>query len=417
MNRNACRFFHVLFLSGVWILMMAALGESAMVIELSNEAGSAGAVVIEGVAAGPFNPEHWVRQELHWLFDTQRPLLPPQPGKWRNIYAPSIVPLEKGVSRVFYGGWDGIDRTNDLIYTCLTSDWRTFADRQMIINNGVYIHVNNVSALRLEDGGFVMMCTAYPDKDDLNKPAFFTSPDGITVNGAHPYDATFNDLITIEGYEKFAAADINGVNTLLREEGMYRLYFNNWKDVGHVYRASSRDGKRFQFEGEALATQFAVNDVKKFSGEGRPWYLMALHSNVGEIHYSLSRDGLYFEGEHVLTAHGDEADRYMVAVGLIQDGRRVLGILYGAGAVPSLDQNRIFAKWLQKRIVFQPEGKPPIECESAEGPNRAVMPLSGTDALQGHFECYGEDGKTLLFRSERVSLAEKQVWRIVEAGG
>lgn len=46
--------------------------------------------------------------------------------------------------------------------------------------------------------------------------------------------------------------------------------------------------------------------------------------------------------------------RYIVSVGLVvsEDGARLLGALYGAGTASTLDQNRIFAAWLQRQVLF-----------------------------------------------------------------
>ena len=57
---------------------------------------------------------------------------------------------------------------------------------------------------------------------------------------------------------------------------------------------------------------------------------------------------------HVLTNNQSEADRNIVAVGIVADGERVLGILYGAGASIGLAENRIFAKWLWMGVLFKP---------------------------------------------------------------
>src|SRR5688572_27928492 len=59
-------------------------------------------VLLRGVGAGPFEPRYWQAGTLHWVADAQDPLLEPKPGKWRNIYAPSVVQTAEGW-RLFYG--------------------------------------------------------------------------------------------------------------------------------------------------------------------------------------------------------------------------------------------------------------------------------------------------------------------------
>ena len=101
----------------------------------------------------------------------------------------------------------------------------------------------------------------------------------------------------------------------------------------------------------------AVNDVKKFVLNGTPWYLMGLHFNDDSLRYSLSNDGVSFSSEQDLFGNLSAQDLYIVAVGFVTKSDRLLGVLYGAGAVASLDQNQIFARWLQKKDGITPLGK------------------------------------------------------------
>lgn len=137
---------------------------------------------------------------------------------------------------------------------------------------------------------------------------------------------------------------------------------------------------------------------------------MALHMNRDRLWYSLSRDGLRFDAPKELTANRTLDDRYIVAIGWVTDGKTVFGCLYGAGAVPGLNQNRIFAKWLQKRVVFVSDDGAVIGDERANGPDRVrfTVPAGGA---RGHFEVYAEDGKTLLYRGSSVTVRPGEVWR------
>ena len=87
------------------------------------------------------------------------------------------------------------------------------------------------------------------------------------------------DVVTIDGYDGYAAANVNGMNVLLYEDGVFRMYFGDFRDFGKVYRATSRDGRRYALDGVALdgvaldgvalAQRAAVNDVKKLRvGDG-----------------------------------------------------------------------------------------------------------------------------------------------------
>src|SRR5690348_10305562 len=80
-----------------------------------------GTIEIRGVGADEFNPEIWRDRTLHFVPDARSPILSPREGKFRNIYAPSIVEAKDGW-RIFYGGWDGVPTGNDRIYTATTRD-------------------------------------------------------------------------------------------------------------------------------------------------------------------------------------------------------------------------------------------------------------------------------------------------------
>jgi hypothetical protein len=374
-------------------------------------AAPAGAIEIRGVGAGPFDPAMWEAGKLHLLPDVRSPLLEPREGKFRNIYAPSIAAAKDGWE-IYYGGWDGAPTGNDRIYRVNTRDFLTFGDRRTIIEHGDFQHVCNVSATRLPGGALAMMCTAFPDAKGFNKPAFFPDPDADA-----PRVAMRDDIISIAGYPAYADADINGMNVLLHENGPFRLYFCNFRDGGKVFRASGEDGKHFTFDGVALASGGLVNDVKKFRIGDASWYLMALHHNGDRLWYALSRDGRSFAPQRVLCTRQGEADAFMVAVGFVVSGeqekprRRVLGILYGAGAKPSLDANRIFARWLQKRVVLT-AGDDLYESSQARGPDAQIVRLPRD--VTAPLELYAEDGVTLIGRSDstRFEPAKAYVIRI-----
>jgi hypothetical protein len=288
---------------------------------------------------------------------------------------------------------------------------RTFSDRRLLIDHGVFTHVCNCSAVKLPDGSYYLMTTAYPDSRGLNKPASFRSPDARVWNGAAPHQAQLSSIINIEGYDRYTGADINGVNTVLYEDGAFRLYFNDFKNFGTVWRASSKDGKTFTLEGTALATPHMVNNVKKIEVAGRVTYLMALHVNNDSLWFSLASDGMHFGAERELTRNQSDQDRYIVAVGWVGDGDAVYGVLYGAGPVPSLDRNRIFAKWLQKRVVFRTKDGILAGEVFADGPDRVRLAVPPGGAT-GHFEVFAEDGLTSLHRSAELKVHAGDIWQL-----
>ncbi|MFP4500127.1 MAG: hypothetical protein ACLFTT_03930 [Candidatus Hydrogenedentota bacterium] len=397
------------------LALITLMGCADATVEIEALSGQAplGYAEIHGVAAGEFNVDYWESGNLHFLSDHRMPLIESRlEGVYRNIYAPSAVRLEDAW-HVYYGAWDGVHTGNDRIYRLETEGFLDFKNRRTIIEHGDFIHVCNVNVSPREDGGFDMMCTTYPDSNGMNKPAFFSSPGDETWNGTTaPYPARQKDIVEIAGYPDYAGADINGMNVLLREGDQIRLYHGDFNNRGHVFRATSTDGKHFTSEGSVLEAPQYVNDVKVFENGGEKTYLMALHQNGDTLWYSLSESGTAFDAPKVLGKNESAADRYIVAIGWVRDGRRLLGYLYGAGPVSTLNRNRLFARWLQKRLVFKAEQGDRIEASHALGPDRQLLPVPDEQPLKGKFEVYAEDGVTQLGVSDPVELRSGGVLRL-----
>lgn len=398
---------------------LAAAAPATFGLQRVQASSTADCVEIRGVGAGRFNSAFWETNTLHLVPDVRSPLLAPRPGAFRNIYAPSAVWSEHGW-RVFYGGWDGVPTGNDRIYSAETQDFLTFSNRHTVIEHGAFIHVCNVNALRLADGSYSMVCTAYPDKNKLNKPSFYASRDGKSWNGSQePYKATQQDIASIQGYPNYDGADINGMNVIMHEDGQYRLYFGDFRNFDSVFRASSKDGRHYAFDGEALAGRFAVNDVRKFRGNAEVWYLMGLHFNCDKLWFALSRDGLHFEKAQLLATNLSETDRYIVALGWVVSGeqeapdRSVLGFLYGAGPSPQLASNSIFARWLQKRVTLLGEDGVRHEGHSALGPDRTLVPVPAGKRIRGTLRICAEDGETPLGTVPDVDVGAGEVYTIL----
>ena len=406
------------------VLALSALddsvAESAFKIALTTNAAPAGFVEVTGVEAGTFNPGIWQAGTLNFVPDTRSPLLAPQDGKFRNIYAPSAVETPGGY-RLFYGAWDGVPTGNDRIYSTTTdARFQSFLGRHTVIAPGSYIHICNVNALGFDDGSFALFGTLYPI-ENLNKPAFFRSDrTGTNWNGltGEPYTVQTQDIIAIDGYA-YTNADINGMNVMLKEDGVYRLYFGDFRNPGGTFRASSQDGKRYVFDGKACPGPGLVNDVKKFRVGNATYYLMGLHENRTRLWQTVSTNNLAFPPAQMLLTNLDAADAYIVALGWVvrgpQDtpGRKLLGVLYGAGPVPALNQNSIHARWLQKRVVFVANDGTCIAGTKALGPDRQFLAFPSNRPLNGRFEVYAEDGLTLLGASAQRTVVRGQTFRLL----
>jgi hypothetical protein len=407
MKSEACLCAQRPFYRFAGLLALAVLPSApaapVMDVALTTNVAPAGFVEVTGVEAGEFNPKIWQAGTLNLVPDQRFPLLAPREGKFRNIYAPSAVETPGGY-RLFYGAWDGIPSGNDHIYSATTdSHFQGFLDRHVVISPGSYIHLCNVNALRFEDGSFALLGTLYP-VSDLNKPAFFKSDTtGTNWNGrtGEPCSVEAQDIVEIDGYD-YSHADINGMNVMLRESGVYRLYFGDFKNPGGTFRATSRDGKRYAFDAKALSGPGFVNDVKKFRVASATYYLMGLHENGKRLWQTVSTNGAAFPASQTLLTNLGPSDAYIVALGWVvrgsqeSPGRKLLGVLYGAGPVPGLNENSIHARWLQKRVVFVANDGTRTPGTRALGPDRQLLTVPDSGPQTGKFEVYGEDGITLL---------------------
>jgi hypothetical protein len=396
-----------------------ALAAPAPEMTLTTNVAPAGFVEVTGVEAGEFNPLIWQAGTLNFVPDLRSPLLAPRSGKFRNIYAPSAVETPGGY-RLFYGAWDGVPSGNDRIYSARTDTrFQDFFDRHMVIVPGSYTHVCNVNALGAEDGSFTLFATVYPAAN-LNKPAFFWSDaTGTNWNGlpGEPYTVQARDVVDISGYA-YAKADINGMNVMLRESGVYRLYFGDFRNPGGTFRATSTDGKRCTFEAKVLNGPGFVNDVKKFRVGAATYYLMGLHENGARLWQTVSTNGLAFPPARTLLTNLDTADAFIVALGWVvrgsqeSPGRKLLGVLYGAGPVSALDQNSIYARWLQRRVVLVADDGTRHPGTKALGPDRQLLALPNARPVTGRFEVYAEDGETLLGTSAPQTVRIGQSYRL-----
>jgi hypothetical protein len=392
--------------------------DSTEIAQLQQVQGSvpAGTVEIQGLSAGSFNPAYWQRNTLNWVPDVRLPMLAPQTtSPYQNIYAPWALEIPAGW-RMFYGGWDGSDTQNDRVYSVTTSDFLTFDNRALVIDHGAFIHVNNVNVQRVGDGSLHMICTAYPDQNNLDKPAYFSSPDGITWNGSpQPYQAQLSDIASIEGYSNFQTGEFNGANVLLWDGSTWTLYFSNWNDQGPngaMYRAMTDSPPSFVLQGLAMNTTYGIQDVSIFQGGGQSWYVAGFSDNASSLWYSLSHDGIHFGAtETLFSSLSTSQDRYIVSLGFVTSGNQLLGIVYGAGSDPALDENRIFGRWLQNKLVITDSAGTEHAVQGAFGPDRQWLQISG-GTLQGTISVYSGDGLTPLAAGP-VSLGAGTAYQLV----
>ena len=115
----------------------------------------------------------------------------------------------------------------------------------------------------------------------------------------------------------------------------------------------------FNYTGVALPEPGRiVNDIKEVNGH----FLMGMHANGPTVYSTASKGNAdTFPPSTPLFSHFSGDDKYIVSLGFVVDGdggatrnaTRVLGALYGAGAIHALDNNRVFAAWLQRHVLFE----------------------------------------------------------------
>jgi hypothetical protein len=372
---------------------------SAALQEIQGTQLPAGTLEIQGLSAGAFNPQYWQKNTLNWVPDVREPVFAAQQmGTYRNIYAP--WPLEQpGGWRLFYGGWDGQEVPYDQIYSSTTADFLSFGTRDHIISNGAFLNVNNVNVQRSADGSLHMICTGgQAANSGGDKPLYFSSADGTTWNGSpEPYAAQLSDIIpAIEGYSSFNSGNFNGANVLLQDKGGWVLYFADWNNGFNIYRATAAALPNFHFQGTALNTGHLINDVKKFVVNGTDWYVGGLGHNEQTLWYSISNDGVTFQPEQVLFKQLSASDYWIVTIGFVVRENRLLGVLYGASAVETLDQNEIFGRWLQKQVLLTDPTGNGNSAQGGYGPDRQWFQLPASATLHGTISVYAEDGITPL---------------------
>ena len=417
----------------------------------SGGAAAAGTLTLKGVGAGPFDPS----RVSNWLRDERAPLIAPRatPAKGfcpGNIYAASAV-NNGGAVNVFFGGWDGVSSCHDSVSVAVTEDnFESFGEHVTAVATGAEMHVNNPSAIKLPDNSWRMLYTQLPTAPaaPLNKPGFSTSADGVVFA---PGAGGAAQLVTMRGYAGWETADVNGGNVLVYAPsgsrsgngsnistgnsddggGSFHMYFVDFAARNHSVYHAIADGHAagaplaFSYAGVALQERGRIpNDVKLINGH----WVLGLHANSQQTYMSSVVGGgppSTWPSSRVLFRHRDTTDNYIVSVGMVTDdaATTLRGALYGAGAVPQLDNNRVFATWLQRRAIFRSNDNATVwglgDAASAHGPEKAVL-CTNAASLAGRWFLYDADyvdessPGTLLAVSPQVTVATGDVWQATD---
>lgn len=394
--------------------------------------GPSGFNQFDSVGAGAFNPN----KLKNWNYDYRQPLQTSTCSTKPNIYSHQAQWVANEQRwYLYYGGQDTVsgstcDQSHDRIYmTVAEKNFQTISQetRRVIISEGQFHHVNNPALTRADNGIFAMVYTAAwdnPTEDwDYNRPGYATSSDGMYWTPSSPGDPYgTNSLITMSNYHSgdWSNAYINNANGLLYEDGKYWYYWGPEGLGGSDYRGYSTDMKNFTEEGAVSSnTYHTVNDLKRFHWNGQDYYLMVSHQNQAAIYSSLTTDPSSFPQESLLfnnieaeTEANDALDDYIVSAGLVTDGTRLQGVLYAASTTSSLNNNKLFAIWLQKKVYFNNSSVGWGSVERGDGPNALRLGLASTSSVEtGTVTIYDTDGTTLLYTSPKMTIVSGMHWR------
>ena len=367
--------------------------------------GSAGHVQIANAGSQSVNRPD---QLQHWDFDARGIVIAPAAGANQNIYAPNIVHTGAGAWNIYFGGWDGSATGNDRLYLTTTGDdFLTIGAHALIIDHGVFQHTNNDSTLKVADGDWRMVYTCA--SGGINKPAYSRSTDGSTWT---PNVGTTSTLLNMTGYPNWAGADVNGGNVVYRDDqGTWHLYFIDFNNFTGVHHATSTDFVNYTYVGKITSETMVPNDWKAFSYGGSTYYVGAYHFNGPSVWTTVSTSLTTVPARTVAFDHAGADDLNIVAPGIVQDAGRIYGMLYGAGATSNLSENRIFASWLQKKIIFSNAAVRWGDIERSYGPDVVyVLTAEAASVETGRFEVYDTDGTTLLYRSPVVTMRSGDQW-------
>ena len=377
-----------------WILQALTILNGQGFVRIGNN-GNTNSIQINNIGSDTFNPNK-LNNLVH---DIRFPLIIPNNGTYKNIYAPSAVNNGINTWNIYFGGWDGSSMEHDEIYITVTDDtFDSFNQHYLMLSNGEFVHINNCNAIKVNDSFWVMMYTGL--YDNINKPGYTIATNGINWN---PNSGNVSYFINMNGYPyNWTNANVNGGNIIYYDNitGIYHLYFIDFNELNEysVFHAISYDIMNWNYIGIALNESNRIcNDIKYING----YYIMGFHNNGQNVYYSISNNYNIFPKTQILFNHFNDNDQYIVSMGFVVNNNndRLLGILYGAGNVSTLNMNRIFGIWLQKRVLFINDNSTfgIDDATRSIGPNNASILLNQDNAV-GKFYLYDSDYKDITNR-------------------
>lgn len=274
-----------------------------------------------------------------------------------NVYAPDLV-RNGSVWNLYYGGWKSAADHNDRIYLAVSDDplpeggW---SGQNVIVDRGVYLHVNDPSVVKRGPSDWVMAYTVarFVDEGYRDWIAISTSRDGADWSPAAGTAATEIEL-TGAAFTDIARPAIAWTGST------WKLWFDGRIAHGplHSYLAESTDDEPRRF-----AVVHAYDDADGFPGlfepdverlaDGR--YVAIVQRGFSTLHRFDSDDGIAFAPASAtpLLSVGDPAfGRAAVSnPGLLVDPELgVVGAAFGMTDSPTLVGHDIGFAYTQLRL-------------------------------------------------------------------
>jgi len=408
----------------------------------------------------------------NWHYDDRGVILAANPGVNQNIYSPSIIYMGGTTWNTYFHGWDGTSDGHDRIYLAKTFDnFMNFGNHTLAVDNGVWNLVGNETVVKVSNTDWRMAFTALPGSNSCvmdsdcasghcdsgncriyNRPEYGLSPDGTywTPNAGD----TAHLLPAVQGYpHDWSIADINGCNVIYFDGTQWHFFFQDDSTVTKDYRiqhATSYEGigwnsftwKDVSNPGHVLSDFRSIS----YSGSGpiTTFYIGTYREDIDTVWMTMHTDtsappttccdaqnfcppingdqiGCLPSIREAFKNEGTNPDKVIVEAGLVHDGSRIYGVLYGADPHPYGDprwklDNEIYARWLQKRVYFSNYYVGWGGIENSYGPDivRFYMPADNnhnSNIETGLFNVYDTDGTSLLLGSPSTTIRQGDVYR------
>ena len=235
------------------------------------------------------------------------------------------------------------------------------------------------------------------DNSNINKPGVSLGTNGIDWQ-PNTGGRTF---LIMQGYPGWgtptSGADVNGGNVIHFDasNNTWHFLFTDVKQLSQhsVFHATGEYGLggAFVYKGIAVSQPgLIVNDIKRVNGH----YIIGLHTMARTLTLRRPPPQQLSQPQSCFS-HMKELRTDTLRVGLVVDstGTKLLGALYGAGAVPTLTTIASLPNGCRSARFMSDEGEVLWSSKSSVGPNAQILrPVPGQDQqYTGRFHVYDVD--------------------------